>query len=154
MKNLIVLFTLIITLNTNSDQTSITVDRIEKGITEDFAVVEVYHNGTTKMIDIPQLKFNTPKTEGEKLNYSVAIGIFEAEFYNPLDGLTYYQFKSYDDAVWWSLTAEEINFIPITNKPYKLIYYNNNTVDCFECASFYECECEVYDDIFLMLAEV
>lgn len=63
---------------------------------------------------------------------------------------TYYHFKANDDSVWWSLTAEEIGFIPIANKEYTLSYDNNGTTKANKtCDCVVECECDVYDDILL-----
>ena len=33
------------------------------------------------------------------------------------------------------------------------IMVNNGTTDCTDCPEEYECECEIYDDIFLGLKE-
>lgn len=93
---------------------------------------------------------------------------------------TFYQFRSNDGKVWWSLTEEEIGFIPDTLQAliecniisagksidslseivwneYILVYDNNGTtVDnkpC-DCLPEYECECEVYDDEFITLIKV
>ena len=67
---------------------------------------------------------------------------------------TYYLFKSNDNSVWWQLTAEEIGFVPKTNEEYTLTYDNNGTnkanKSC-DCAPEFECECEVYDDIFISI---
>ena len=112
-----------------------TVDRIEN----DYAVIEV----GSQMVDVPVEDFNNPITEGTKLPISTATGSFEW-----LDGNDWYQFKSYDDTVWWALTTEDMGFVPEANKTYTLLYYDNGTTDCTECS---ECECEVYDDIFLTI---
>lgn len=118
-----------------------TVDRIEN----DYAVVEV----GTQMVDIPTEDFNNPIAEGNKIPVSIAVGSFEW-----FDGNDWYQFKSYDDTVWWALTTEDIGFVPEANKTYILLYNDNGTTDCTECAEEFECECEVYDDIFLAVKEV
>lgn len=64
----------------------------------------------------------------------------------------HYQFKSNDNTVWWALTAEEIGFIPVEDTEYTLFYDDNGTTienkNC-GCKPEWECECEVYDDIFL-----
>lgn len=117
-----------------------TVDRIE----ENYAVVEVGN----KMVDIEVEDFNNPITEGNEISISMAIGSFEW-----LDGRNWYQFKSYDDTVWWALATEDIGFVPEANKTYMLLYYDNGTTDCTECPKEFECECEVYDDIFLAVLE-
>ena len=118
-----------------------TVDRIEN----DYAVVEV----GTQMVDIPTEDFNNPIAEGNKIPVSIAVGSFEW-----FDGNDWYQFKSYDDTVWWALTTEDIGFVPEANKTYTLMYYDNGTTDCIECAEELDCECEVYDDIFLAIKEI
>ena len=123
-----------------STPTEATVDRIE----ENYAVAEVCHNKEIKHIDIPTEDFNNPIAEGNKIPTSVAVGKFEW-----LDGSDWYQFKSNDNTVWWALTTEDIGFTPEANKEYTLVYYNNDTTECLECAEELECECEVYDDIFL-----
>ena len=65
---------------------------------------------------------------------------------------TYYHFKSYDDKVWWYITEEQLGFIPKANTEYMLVYDENGTTSenkpC-DCAPESECECEVYDDIFV-----
>lgn len=147
MKNLLIILIMLTQVGCNSaTKNMVTVDRVEDN---NIAVVEVVHNGITKMIDIPQEDFNTPKSEGEKIDFSVVPGAFGDGFYNEYDNKIYYQFKSLDNQVWWCLTADEIGFTPIAGKTYNLMYYNNNTIDCFECDAKYDCECEVYDDIFL-----
>ena len=64
----------------------------------------------------------------------------------------YYQFKSNDNAVWWALTEKEIGFIPDESTEYVLTYDDNGTTSdnkpC-DCLPEWECECEVYDDVFL-----
>jgi hypothetical protein len=118
-----------------------TVDRIEGN----YAVVEVGN----EMVDIEVKDFNNPVAEGNQFPISIAIGSFEW-----LDGEDWYQFKSYDDTIWWALTTKEIGFVPEANKTYALLYYDNGTTDCTECAEEFDCECEVYDDIFLTIKEM
>ena len=69
----------------------------------------------------------------------------------------YYQFKSNDNEVWWLLTETEMGFVPNENAEYALTYYNNGTTreskPC-DCPSEWNCECEVYDDIFLGIATI
>lgn len=118
-----------------------TVDRIE----EDYAVIEVGN----ETVNVLTEEFNNPVAEGNKIEVSMARGSFEW-----FDGNDWYQFKSYDDTVWWALTAEDLGFVPEANKTYTLLYYDNGTTDCTECAEEFECECEVYDDIFLAVKEI
>lgn len=83
------------------------------------------------------------------------VGKFTNSF-EDIDGKIYYQFKSNDDLVWWALTEKEIGFIPSMEKDYILKYDNNGTTaeekPC-DCLPEWECECEVYDDIFLGIFE-
>lgn len=132
-----------------AEQPIITVDRIED---RNIAVIEVCHQDEIKMVDIPAEDFNHPVAEGNKISASAAVGSF-GEGFKDADGNVWYQFKSYDDTVWWVLTAEEIGFVPEVNKSYTLVYYNNGTTDCTECPEEFDCECEVYDDIFLAVYE-
>ena len=115
-------------------------------INNDIAHIEVSYDDTTTFVDIPLEDFNHNLFEGNQFEVSSTIGDFE--WY---DGNDWYQFKSYDDKVWWLLSTKDIGFIPEENVTYRLIYYNNQTTDCFECHPKYECECEVYDDIFLAI---
>lgn len=93
---------------------------------------------------------------------------------------TFYQFRSDDGKVWWSLTEEEIGYVPdtlqdlierdvfragksigslseITWDEYILVYDNCGTTSenkpC-DCLPEYECECEVYDDEFIAIIKV
>ena len=77
------------------------------------------------------------------------------QFYGTLttvDGETLYQFKSLDDSVWCLLTETEMRFIPSTGENYVLTYDNQGTTmgnkPC-DCVPELECECELYDDVFL-----
>ena len=38
---------------------------------------------------------------------------------------TLYQFKSYNDEVWWAVTEEELGFKPVDGKPYILVFSEN-----------------------------
>lgn len=67
---------------------------------------------------------------------------------------TYYLFKANDDSVWWSLTEQQMGFVPSENEEYILTYDNSGTTKAnkpCDCAPELECECEVYDDIFLSI---
>ena len=70
---------------------------------------------------------------------------------------TYYQFRSNDDQVWWLLTETEMGFVPDYNTEYTLTYDNNGTTkenkSC-DCKPEWECECEVYDDVFINIKTV
>lgn len=135
------------------ENASVIVDRIEDN---NYAVVEISYNDNIKMVDVKQEYFNTPKTEGEKIDYSIATGKIDGTLKTCDTGEILYHFKSDDNAVWWMLTEKEIGFVPNNEDLYTLIYYNNGTTiknkPC-DCLPEYECECEVYDDIFLALME-
>jgi len=140
---------------TTDGKTSVIVDRIE----ENYAVVEVVQNDNVKMIDLLLEDFNEPVTEGTKIAFTEVCGKFYHDMeLTDMQGKTdiYYQFRSNDNAVWWVLTAEEIGGIPSFEKEYNLIYFNNGTTtenkNC-GCLPEWECECEVYDDLFLSIAE-
>ena len=114
-----------------------TIDRTEGNQT----VIELCRGNSITMVSVPTEEFNNPPAEGNKISVSTATGSFEW-----LDGDDWYQFKSYDDTVWWALTTETLGFVPEANKTYTLVYYDNGTTNCTE---EFDCECEVYDDIFL-----
>lgn len=114
------------------------VDRIEGN----HAIIEVANGQEIKMAEVPTEEFNNPVAEGNKISASTAVGAFEGN-----------QFKSYDDTVWWYITEEELGFVPEANKTYTLVFYDNGTKDCAKCPEEFNCECEVYDDIFLALFE-
>ena len=63
---------------------------------------------------------------------------------------TYYDFRSNDGSVWWSLTEAQMGFVPKANTEYMFTYNNNGTKDC----SHEDCECEVYDDTFVAIREM
>ena len=126
-----------------------TVDYIES----DIAHIEINHNNELYYVDIPLEDFNHNLFEGSQFKVSSTIGQF-TNCFEDIDGEIYYQFKSYDNTVWWANTKSEIGYIPELNKPYEMVYYNNQTTDCFDCEPRYDCECEVYDDIFLFVKEV
>jgi hypothetical protein len=87
----------------------------------------------------------------------------DGEFYGTFEGTdesgytdTYYQFKSYDNEVWWVLTANEIGCIPKSNTKYMLVYNDNGTTKedkVCDCLEEYDCECYVYDDVFIKVIE-
>lgn len=130
-----------------------TVDRIEE---ENWAVLEAcLDDEYCIMVDVPQEDFIIPKNEGDQFELSVIRGKFYTTFLaNDYIGReeNYYQFRSSDDTVWWALTEEQIGGIPDNETEYTLIYYNNGTTaenkPC-DCLPEWECECEVYDDIFI-----
>lgn len=143
------------TTHKNNNDTSYnyaTVDRIEEG----YAALEVCLNDKCfSMVDVPQEDFIIPKNEGDKFKIETVKGKFYTSFIaNDYHGKTenLYQFCSDDNSVWWALTEEEIGHIPDDETEYTIIYYDNGTTaenkPC-DCMPEWECECEVYDDIFL-----
>lgn len=129
------------------------VDRIEG----DYAVVEFSHGDKIKMLDIPVADINGNVTEGREIPVCNAKGKFySSSVYTDERGMkdTYYQFKSDDGKVWWVLSTKEIGFIPDTEKNFILYYSDNGTVKGMtvcDCPPEAECECYLYDDIFLGL---
>ena len=123
--------------------TTATIDGIENGI----ASIEVCHREELKMAYVPTEDFLVPLSEGIKMSICSTEGKFTWAEGN------HYQFKSDDNTVWWALTSEELGFVPEENKRYTLVYHNNDTTDCTECPKEFECECEVYDDVFLAMFE-
>ena len=69
----------------------------------------------------------------------------------------YYHFKSNDDEVWWLLSEKELGFVPSKDVEYTLIYNDRGTTKAnkpCDCAPEFECECEVYDDVFVGIREI
>ena len=132
-----------------------TVDHTEKGLS-DYAVVNVsvenQYGDNLYEFYIPQEDFNEYKNDGTDLSVKTAVGTFIGGHECVLpDGSTdiFYQFKSYDNKVWWAVTEKEIGFKPLLDTPYLIAEYENDTTECPK----YEHECTgeefVYDDIFL-----
>ena len=144
-----ILSALLLTINA----VSVTVDRIETGDNGNYAVIEIATQEALHYVDINTEDLNTTVESGEKLDYSSAVGTFEEGKINNCDNNTYYQFKSYDNSVWWCLMSSEIGFVPEAGKTYIIYFFDNNTKDCYTCDPKYNCECEVYDDIFLLCCE-
>lgn len=135
------------------------VDRTEDN---NMAVTMVYvdrgYREDCYQFDIHQDDFNEWKHPGEDLEVDTAIGTFygNMKMTNP-DGKEeyYFQFKSYDNEVWWCLTEEDIGFIPDRGADYMLVFYQNGTTkDNHECPEEYECDCYCYDDIYLGVYEL
>lgn len=83
-------------------------------------------------------------------------GTFTTDF-TSIRGETYYQFKSYDNEVWWALTESEIGFVPNFDADYALTYDNNGTTKAnkpCDCEPWIDCECELYDDEFISVTEL
>lgn len=69
---------------------------------------------------------------------------------------TYYEFRSNDGSIWWDLTEYQMGFIPNRNAEYVFTYDNKGTTKAnkpCDCAPEFECECEVYDDVFVGIRE-
>lgn len=73
----------------------------------------------------------------------------EGSFYGKIvcENEIYYQFRANDNSCWWLLKEAEIGFIP-EKELYILTYNNNGTTEC-NCPEYEECECYLYDDIFI-----
>lgn len=104
----------------------------------------------TALIGITQYKGNETTTVGKFYG-----SIEAADIKGNVD--TYYHFKANDNAVWWMFTEEELGFVPKGNAEYIVTYDDNGTTETnkpCDCAPELECECEVYDDIFIAIKEV
>lgn len=83
----------------------------------------------------------------------------DGQFHGNIDAMdssgtihTYYQFRADDNSVWWLLTADEIGEIPDDSTKYTLTYDDKGTTSAnkpCDCPQEYDCECELYDDVFL-----
>lgn len=116
--------------------------------------VEKDNNTNLYHFEINKFDFNSPKTIGEKLKINTTLGYFMPESFlaEDKDGkvVELYQFKSFDNEIWWSLTKVELGFVPNSSKKYTLVYYQNDTTkDNHTCNPKYDCECYLYDDLFL-----
>ena len=122
---------------------------------DDQITVLVNYNGRVKENIVHGYDFNIPIKLSEEIPTEAAVGKFTSK-YVEFDGKTYYQFKSNDNSVWWALTDTEIGFKPSMEKEYVLLYCDNGTTaenkDC-GCLPEWECDCEVYDDIFFGVFE-
>ena len=118
--------------------------------------------------DIYQFDFPTTENEyeyeihdaykGKELEIRQAYGTFDSTFKEADENgniQTMYEFKSYDNDVWWVLSESEIGFVPINNKPYLLVYDENGTTkENHTCPEEYDCDCYCYDDLFLGVYEL
>ena len=122
---------------------------------DDQVAVLVKYKGEVKKRVLHRYDFNVPVILAEDIPTEVAVGKFTTDFLDS-NGKQYYQFKSNDDAVWWALTEKEIGFKPVMEKEYALLYCNNGTTKqnkpC-DCIPDWECECELYDDVFIEIYE-
>ena len=67
---------------------------------------------------------------------------------------TYYSFRSNDGSVWWDLAEYQMGFVPNANTEYILTYNNKGTTKVnkpCDCDPKFECECDVYDDVFVAI---
>lgn len=122
---------------------------------DDQITVAVNYKGDVKERVLHGYDFNIPVVLHDDIPMETVVGKFTRES-TEYDGKRYYQFKSNDDTVWWVLTEEEFGFKPVTEKEYALLYCNNGTTKenkpC-DCIPEWECECEVYDDVFIEIYE-
>lgn len=148
IKLLAVLFglTMIIPSSYKSDRERFIIDRAE---------------GNYTVVEFSKSKNNdTDSIVSEDANIS-PICIAEGKFYGDKidedykgDEDIYYQFRSDDDTVYWILTAEEIGHVPNTYDKYTLYYLDNGTTEgnrTCDCPPDWDCECYVYDDVFLYI---
>lgn len=102
--------------------------------------------------------FNDVKKPGDEIGVNKVEGTLTAMYFDVLSGapsFETYEFESYDKSVRWVLSREQFGgSVPQIGKGYTLCYYDNGTTaDNKPCsdAPELECECEVYDDIFLTI---
>lgn len=154
MKNIIIALLIALQITSGAEASAI-VDRIEDEI---YAVVEVVYGREIKFIDIPMENFNREVKQSQKIDFQTVYG----KFYNTIEAIhngkneTMYQFRSFDNSVWWLLSESEIGFVPNYNNTYVLMYCDNGTTaenKTCGCPPEWECECELYDDIFLGIFE-
>lgn len=119
------------------------VDRIEDGI----VTVEVSAGDAIQMFNIDRADFNSEVAECDSIDVLTVKGSFIRTF-TDVYGQVYFLFRSYDKEVQWALKPEQIGFTPTKGKSYYLTYCNNGTTDCAERETL-DCECYLYDDLFL-----
>ena len=134
-----------------SDNTSVIVDHVEDGIVS----VETTYKDDIQIFEVFEDELNSSVKDGESLDFTQVKG----RFYHAMEVINYkdeeevvYQFRSDDNSVWRLLTEEEVGEIPNFTDIYTLIFFDNGTTaenkSC-DCIPEWECECELYDDIFL-----
>ena len=154
MKSIIAFLTTLSLIATpNANQTKVIVDRVEDGVVS----IEVSYRDERHMYDVLESELNESVNDCDRLDFTEVKG----KFYNSLEAKNYknelrtlYQFRSNDNEVWWLLTEEEIGEVPSENNEYTLIYFDNGTTEnnkSCDCLPEWDCECELYDDIFLGL---
>ena len=146
---------LIMTLSFTSTPVTESKTIVTKIHEDDQITVLTNYKGKVKERTLHGYDFDIPVVLSENIPTETAIGKFTNEFID-IDGKQYFQFKSYDDAVWWILTKDDIGFVPMLEKEYALLYCNNGTTkenkSC-DCVPDLECECEVYDDVLIEIYE-
>lgn len=115
------------------------IDRIEG----ECAVIQVEHNGCIWERSVLSERINGCVQEGLQLEIEAAVGSFCHVF---LDGT--YQFESEDGETRWVLSVGELGFVPDMCRKYT-VYFSQNRTKNELCSPECECECCLYDDIFL-----
>lgn len=125
---------------------------------DDQITVLAKHKGRVKEVMLHGYDFSIPVELAENIPTETATGKFALEFSGIFkdDDRTYYQFRSYDNETWWALTEDDIGFVPSYDKEYTILYCANGTTKdnkpC-DCIPEWECECELYDDVFIAIFE-
>lgn len=138
------------------NHTSVLIDKVEDGIVK----IEVSCNEETYITEVSETEFNSPVKDNQTLPFTEVRG----RFHNIMENINYYgekvthyQFKAFDDSVWWLLTENEIGEIPDFESAYVLRFFDNGTTaenKTCDCLPEWECECELYDDIFLGITRI
>lgn len=112
---------------------------------EEYAIIELATEKDIYYIDVLYELFNEPVEDDQELALTVTPMICHGQF-KDINGNTYYQFRSYDDCIWWLLTESELGFVPDRNAVYNCYYLENGTWGTNEDAR--------EDDIFLLMEGV
>jgi len=126
---------------------------------EDRATIEFVKGDVVNKHGISVSEINTGSNVGDKVPITIVEGKFYHELSDCLDSpYIHHQFRSDDGEVWWLLTEEfEIGHKPNTTDKYRLYYSNNGTTKenspC-DCSPEWDCECYLYDDIFLHIEKI
>ena len=118
--------------------------------------------GSVKKTKLHAYDFKIPLQLAEEIPTRTVYGKFTdagMELTNALSGQTriLYQFKSDDNSVWWMLSADEIGKIPSSTEKYALVFCDNGTTEKYihcDCSLDMDCECYLYDDIFITIFEI
>ena len=150
MEKIIALLMALVCATTPVTETKTIVTKIHE---DDQITVLTNYKGRVKERIMHGYDFNIPVMLSENIPTETADGKFTSEFTDN-DGKRYYQFKSYDNTVGWVLSESEIGFEPSADKEYALLYCNNGTTKENKfCDCIQECECDVYDDVFIEIYE-